>query len=141
MSADWNAIRNEYVTTQISLRDLAQKHGVSFATLRRRSEKEKWVDQRKEHEHEVSIKVAQKTAEAAVCAQVDRIAQLMDFSQTSAELLGTRLEQMKLTGKIKVYEIKAITEALKNVRDLYRTDERPSNDDPLVKYMEEMRNA
>ena len=141
MSVDWLKIKTEYVTTQISLRDLAKKHGVSFSTVSRRSDKENWVQLRKEHEKEVSTKVIQKAAEASSCTHADRIAQLMDFTQTSAELLGTRLEQMKHSGKIKTYEVKAITEALKNVRDLYRTDETAADDDPLVKYMEEMRRA
>lgn len=141
MSADWNAIRNEYVTTQISLRDLAQKHSVSFATLRRRSEKEKWVDRRKGHEHEVSTKVTQKVAEVAACAQADRLNALMNYTQQSADLLGVRLAQMAQSGKVKTYEVKAITEALKNIRELYRTDELSADDDPLIKYMEGMRNA
>ena len=138
---DWLKIKTEYVTTQISTRDLAQKYEVPYITLRRKAEKESWAEERKEHERKVSANVSQKITEAVSCAQADRIAQLMDFTQTSAELLGVRLEQMKRSGKVKSYEVKAITEALKNVRDLYRTDESAADDDPLVKYMEGMRNA
>lgn len=141
MSVDWLKIKTEYVTTQISLRDLAQKHGVSFSTVSRRSDKENWVQLRKEHEKEVSTKVIQKAAEASSCTHADRMAELIELSHCSAQLLGARLMQMAQTGKIKTYEVKAITEALKNVRDLYRTDETAADDDPLVKYMEEMRRA
>lgn len=141
MSVDWLKIKTEYVTTQISTRDLAQKHGVPYSTLRKRAEKENWSEERKKQGRKVSAKVAQKITETVACAQADRITQLMDFTQTSAELLGVRLEQMKRSGKVKSYEVKAITEALKNIRDLYRTDETAADDDPLVKYMEEMRRA
>jgi hypothetical protein len=85
--------------------------------------------------------VGQKTAEAVSDLQADRIAQLLSAGQKAAFLLSSRLEQMVEDGKIKTYEVKAITEALKNVRDLYKTDELPTDDDPLIKYMEEMRNA
>ena len=43
---DWDAIRNEYIMTQISQRDLAAKWGVSYRTLSKRSINEGWVDLR-----------------------------------------------------------------------------------------------
>ena len=45
-SPDWEAIRNEYIQTTISQRDLAAKHGVSYRTLSKRSTAEGWVDLR-----------------------------------------------------------------------------------------------
>lgn len=119
---DWVSIKTEYISTQISTRDLAAKHSVSYATLRRRAEKEGWTQARKEQWRNVGEKIAQKTAEAVSDLQADRIAQLLSAGQKAAVLLSSRLDQMADEGKIKTYEIKAVTEALKNVRDLYETD-------------------
>lgn len=138
---DWAAIKTEYITTQISTRDIAKKYGVSHSQIARRSSREKWAQHRETLRNETETLWLQKTAEAVSDVQTDRSVQLMEGGQLSVELLIERLREMKLSGKIKTYEVKAITEALKNVRDLYKTDERPSDDDPLIKYMEEMRNA
>lgn len=120
--ADWVAIRTEYISTQISTRDLAKKHGVPYSTLRKRAEKEGWTQTRAEHERKTVAMVAQKTIDAVSDVQADRLAQLITGGQRSAELLLDRLNQMATSGKIKTYEVKAITEALKNIRDLYKAD-------------------
>lgn len=126
--ADWVAIRAEYITTQISTRDLAKKHGVSYSTLRKRAENEKWAQTRAEQERMTGALVAQKTMDAVSDQQADRLVQLITGGQRSAELLLKRLDQMASSGKIKTYEVKAVTEALKNVRDLYKLDDNASAD-------------
>lgn len=122
--ADWDSIRNEYVTSSVSQRELARKYNVSQASINRRCRSEKWDESR----DSFRFKVNQKTVEAVSDLQADRITQLMAASQKAATLLGARLDQMAADGKIKTYEIKAITEALKNVRDLYETDESKKDD-------------
>lgn len=119
--ADWVSIRNEYISTQISTRDLAKKYGVSHSQIARRSSKEGWTEKRKTLRNKTETLCIQKTAEAVSDLQADRITLLMSASQKAAELLSERLDQMAADGKIKIYEIKAITEVLKNVRDLYAT--------------------
>lgn len=43
-SADWAKIRRDYISSNATLEELAQKYGVSFSTLRKRSGKERWRD-------------------------------------------------------------------------------------------------
>jgi hypothetical protein len=50
------------------------------------------------------------------------VTQLIAAGEESAKLLMKRLEQMAASEKIKTYEVKAITESLKHLRDLYRSD-------------------
>lgn len=57
---NWDKIKNEYVTSRISYRDLAEKHEVPFDTLKYRAKKEKWVEKRKEFRHKVATKSQQK---------------------------------------------------------------------------------
>lgn len=125
--ADWLAIKTEYITTRISTRDLAQKHGVSYSTLRRKAEKEGWVKEREEQGRKLSAAVAQKTVERVACAQADRMARLMACGDQAARLLGERLDQIERSGKVKPYEVKTITESLKHIRDLYRSDDTPDD--------------
>ncbi|MEY8360036.1 hypothetical protein AALA99_13610 [Anaerotruncus colihominis] len=61
--ADWLSIKTEYVTSGCDLPTLAQKYGVSYSTIRKRSSKEHWAEQREEHQNNLGTLVAQKTAE------------------------------------------------------------------------------
>lgn len=122
MSVDWLKIKTEYVTTQISTRDLAKKYGLSHSQIARRSSKEGWAALRETARNETETLCLQKTIQAVSDFQADRIVQLMEGGDLSARLLIERLNQIAQSGKIKPYEIKAITEALKNVRDLYKAD-------------------
>ena len=122
MSVDWLKIKTEYVTTQISTRDLAKKYGLSHSQIARRSSKEGWAVLRETARNETETLCVQKTIQAVSAFQADRIVQLMEGGDLSARLLIERLNQIAQSGKIKPYEIKAITEALKNVRDLYKAD-------------------
>lgn len=122
--ADWVEIRNEYVTSSVSQRELARKHNVSQASLNRRCKAEKWDESRESFINAV----IQKTEQAACDSQVDRVTQLIAAGEESAKLLMKRLEQMAASGKIKTYEVKAITESLKHLRDLYRSDSSSDTD-------------
>lgn len=129
---DWVEIKNEYISTQISTRKLAEKHGVSYQTLRDKAKREKWVLQRSK----IGAKSEQKTAEAISTEQSNRIVSLMSACCKVSDLLNIRLDQMISDEKIKTYELKAITEALKNIRDLYETDTTPDGDEDSDGLME-----
>lgn len=42
MATDWNEIRREYETTDISLSDLADKHGIKYPTIKSRKQRQGW---------------------------------------------------------------------------------------------------
>ena len=39
---DWGQIKTEYITGNISMRELAEKHNIPFRTLRNRAQEEQW---------------------------------------------------------------------------------------------------
>ena len=45
----WDEIKTEYITTGISTRRIAKKYGVSYSALAKRSAKEQWEAERKQH--------------------------------------------------------------------------------------------
>ena len=129
MSADWDAIKNEYIFTRISTRDLARKHGVSHSQVARRSAKEDWAEKRETLRNKTETLCIQKTAEAVSTAQANRNVRLMSGGEKIAELIHERLDQITEERKIKSYELKAIAETLKTIRDLYESDTTPDSDD------------
>lgn len=44
---NWNKVKTEYITTDISQRKLADKHGIPYPTLRKRCRTEAWYEQKK----------------------------------------------------------------------------------------------
>jgi len=64
---DWLAIKTEYVTSEISLRDLARKLGIPASTLIDQSTKGAWETER----GQFRVRTAQKTLELAEAAQID----------------------------------------------------------------------
>lgn len=40
---DWEAIQKDYIASSLSLREIADKHGISFSTLKVKIKKEGWV--------------------------------------------------------------------------------------------------
>ena len=114
--ADWNKIKTEYITTDTSYRKLAEKHGVGESTLFARASKEKWVEQKEQHQS----KTVAKTLDAIIKKQVDRAANLISVSdlllakvksllETDAEVLSDTQSMKHISGVLKdIKEIQMI---------------------------------
>lgn len=74
--ADWQAIKTEYITTDTSYRKLAQKYGVGASTLYARASKEKWVEQKEQHQSKTEAKTLEKISqqEANRAAKIHSVA-------------------------------------------------------------------
>ena len=69
---DWLVIKMEYITTDLSLRVLAEKHGVSRTTIGHRSKTEGWVEARRQHR----LKIETKTTEKIANKEANKLARL-----------------------------------------------------------------
>ena len=103
---DWIKIRNEYISTDIGLRGLAEKHNIPLTTLRDRSRREGWVAMRDEQHHEIAQKTAQKTAEIVAkdeAGRVSRLLRIADRLMDKTERALDELDQLavKHTEKVK----------------------------------------
>lgn len=78
---DWDKIRTEYISgdDHTTLEALCSMHGCSIDTIKRRSSKENWVDQRTQYRHRVATKTQQKAAakEAEIRVRHMQIARAM----------------------------------------------------------------
>lgn len=71
MATDWAKLRSEYITTSITLRELADKHGIKAAGVMRRAANEYWEAERKQESARVSRAVINASAEVRV-AELDK---------------------------------------------------------------------
>lgn len=120
---DWAAIKNEYMTGRESLQKLADKHNIPLRTIKDRSKKEGWVEERKKFRTETAQKASQKTMKK----EAQRLAKLRDVAEDAADLIQEDIEQLKKLHKKRRYitesdvkMIKDLTVALKNLADIMR---------------------
>lgn len=92
--ADWVSIKAEYISTGISLRDLAKKHGVSFSSLGKKSSREHWKDERTETGNKVETKVKQKLVAVSISKEVDRITRLLNIGDSVADKLTKATQEL-----------------------------------------------
>ena len=110
----WRKIKAEYIAGGISQRKLAEKYGVSWATLRRRANLEKWNEKRIKAEIKTEQKIEQKTAEVisdnAVLLQRAKTGLLQRLVQMIEEYPEKNAAEIKRkeNGALLIYRMKDI---------------------------------
>lgn len=105
---DWKQIKAAYIAGGISLRELADKHGVSFSTIQKKSMEEKWGELRK--------KSRRKTEEKIIDSVSSKEAKKAIGVIEVADKLLSRISE--LADKSTEGNIKTLTSALKDIRDI-----------------------
>lgn len=88
----WDDIEAEYITTDISLRELADKHNVSYGTLRNKSMERGWSDRRKQYREDKIRKILE--------TQKDEAQEVRDTIDALSErvcLLAARKSAVEMT--------------------------------------------
>lgn len=107
MAADWNKIKKEYIAGNVTYKELSEKYNVSFSSLEKLARREKWRELRR--------KANEKTANDVVRAVSKRNAKL----DTAIDLaLKAACEYLRTPGQMRAVDLKDVTTALKNLRDL-----------------------
>ena len=108
---DWIKIRNEYINGNISYRKLAEKHDISFNTLKDRAVAEKWFERKKEQHNKIETKTQQKTAELLAEKEADRLLRISNAADRLLEKIEEATEQLDqfiVTNKVKQKEVKYV---------------------------------
>ena len=92
MAADWLTIRNDYVNGGGSYRQLSEKYGVPFSTLRDQAMKGKWKQAKDAHWQEVVKETEQKTKEKIAESESEIAAIHSRLRLKIMQQLETRLE-------------------------------------------------
>lgn len=87
----WAKIKTEYITTDISLRALAKKHGIGLVSIGKHCKEEDWVKQRAIH-HEKAITRAIQKSETK---EANRLARLMEATTKAIDVAMEAFEDDK----------------------------------------------
>lgn len=118
---NWKKIEAEYVGGSLSMRLLAQKHGVPFGTLNDRASRGKWGQKRREAHRKAVEKAEQKTAEAfadnaTLAASIKRklLEKLNKIIETFPDEDATEIQRYG-RGEKKMYKLKDLTAMYKDL--------------------------
>lgn len=107
---DWKKIRAEYINGGVSYRKLAEKHGVSFNTLKNRAKEEQWYDLRQQKDLKTTTKIVESLSDKDAEKVVDIIG--------VADKLLEKIYEMLSTDVTNAQSIKSLTSALKDLKDV-----------------------
>lgn len=112
---NWDAIRQEYIETDISMGNLARKYKIKEATVKTRARRENWTDQRKKAESKANLKRIQKAAKARV-GFIDRLDDVADLyiarlGQLAAEVESIYAIEKAIAALERLYRIKGLDAA------------------------------
>jgi hypothetical protein len=110
---DWAAIKTEYITTATSYRKLADKYGVSYATIGVRAKEEGWVAEKRQYTDETLTKTLDAVSDT-------KVSEAVLIHETAGKLLskiGSMVEYID-PKKTSAKEAKALAGALKDIKEL-----------------------
>lgn len=93
MAADWQKIKTEYITTDSSLRQLAQKYGIRYATIHERCKKEEWNSMRDNHR----TSTVQKTVSRISNKQADKMSRIDGITDKLLDKLEQAIDELDLS--------------------------------------------
>lgn len=109
--ADWEKMKAEYLTTDITIRELAQKYGVHYTTIGKKAAKEDWQTLRQQQSNKTLTRIL--TADTK--RKADRAARLM----TVADKLTDKIERyVDGADVITPTSAKNIADAMKSLKEV-----------------------
>ena len=106
---NWKRIKAEYIAGGITLRELSEKHEVSYSTIQKKSMEEKWGNLRKKSRR----KVEEKIIDTVSSKEAKRAVNIIDVAD---KLLAKITEVLDVTTTTQ--DIRHLTSALKDLRDI-----------------------
>ena len=85
---DWDKIRTEYITSDLSLKDISDKYGVSQRLVNTKSSEQGWVDQRKEY----NAKVVEKAVNKVAAKRANQLAKELAIADNISNVLKKALD-------------------------------------------------
>ena len=85
---DWDKLRTEYITSDLSLKDISDKYGVSQRLVNTKSAEQGWVDQRKEY----NAKVVEKAVNKVAAKRANQLAKELAIADNISNVLKKALD-------------------------------------------------
>lgn len=125
---NWNAIRTDYITSNVSYRDLEDKYGVCYRQIAKKGKAEGWGSQRSQHNHNVLTKILDDDAELKV-SSIERLETVADKVLVKIEAYIDACDPVE----IDTQSMKHISGVLKDIKDVMRNRKDLDEQDARIK--------
>ena len=106
---EWQKIKAEYISGNISYRELAKKNNISFNTLKDRAVAEQWYQLRQQNHNKTTTEIVKKNRDKKVKKAVD----IIDVADKLLDKIG------EIIGKYDDPDsLKKLTSAIKDLKDI-----------------------
>lgn len=143
---DWEGLRAEYITGNLSFKALSMKHNMHYTTLQRKATADGWYEQRRQYR----IEAASRAIADKMVSEVDRLRKIMTATETIQDVVldtvidpeqfnrhlvqneiydnengvALRITEEKVFDKVDTKAVRDMTSAIKDlvycVRNLYK---------------------
>ena len=97
MALEWVKIKNEYISTNASMRKLAEKYNISHDAIKRRAAAEKLTEERARTAPIIHRETVRKVIEKTSSREADRIVNLLAISDKLSERLAQAVGELDKT--------------------------------------------
>ena len=112
---NWTAIRTDYITSNVSYRDLEAKYGVCYRQIAKKGKAEGWGSQRSQHNHTVVTKILDDDATQKV-SSIERLETVADKVLDIIEAHINALDPIE----VDTQSLKHISGVLKDIKEVKR---------------------
>lgn len=132
---DWKKIKAEYIAGGTSYRKLAQKHGVSFNTLKTRARDEEWYNLRQQKDNRTTTKIVESLSDK----DAEKAVNIIDV----ADKLLTKISELMDDLIIDTQSMKHLTSALKDLKEIkgFKSDADMREQNARIKNLERQAEA
>ena len=121
---NWSKIKAEYIASDMSYRELAEKHGVSRGDVCKRGADEGWVEARRKHREKVIEKTCQKVADR----ESERLAKIGQLAYKALDVAMEAFEDEKQFNRYIVTEGRGLGESETVEREFRKVDAKALKD-------------
>lgn len=109
---DWKKIKADYIAGGISYRKLAEKHGVSFNTLKTRAKDEQWFNLRQQKEYKTTTKIVETLSDI----DAEKAITIVGVADKILERIERLLEDESVF--LDTQSLKQLTSSLRDLKDV-----------------------
>ena len=111
MEWNWSALKSEYISSDLSYRQLCAKYGVPLHKLRVVAQNENWVKLRERAKHKTDTKIIEQVAKQGA----EHTLKLYSVADKLLQKIEDTLDEMEVLDS---QSIKHFTSALKDIKDI-----------------------
>lgn len=110
----WDKLRLEYISSDVSIRGLEKRHGISYSMIRTRCQNEKWLEQREE----LKKQAMDKSIDLISDHQAEECSRAFRLASKVMDKLEAVVDRIEPEDEGATREIKNVTSAIKDLKEI-----------------------